>query len=72
MKFSRNGHVIHIEVEPVDCPPGIDMELVADSLMTGMATLLPFVRNTTIELPPEAEAARAKALEDLKERWEIT
>lgn len=72
MKFSRNGRIIQIEVEPTDFKPGADLELCADSLMTGMAAILPFIHDTTIELSPEAEAARDKALEDLKERWELT
>lgn len=76
MKITRDKNVITLEVEPTDAPPGADLEIVADALMTGM---LAFVNNPVVHdrmmamtrEDPELDAESQKATDDLMERWEI-
>jgi hypothetical protein len=76
MKITRDKNVITLVVEPIDAPPGADLEIVADAIYTGM---LEFANNPVIHARMMAategdrvlDAEVEKATDDVMERWEI-
>ena len=77
MKIHREGAKIIVEVEESDAPEGLDLEIVADALMTSMKFFASknIIQKTKSEydkikekVAPELE----ETIEDFMERWEIT
>jgi hypothetical protein len=74
MKLYREGNKVIIEAEESDCNAMANTpEMVADAVLSGAAVVFGHMNKHTDEIiPPDAEAKIMEALDDYKERWEIT
>ncbi len=75
MKFYRKKNFIIIEVELKDCPPGQDIEMCADAIMSGMSVMskhIEAVPELATNLPAGIIEEIKDSSNDLFERWEIS
>jgi hypothetical protein len=74
MKITRTGNIVHWEIEPSDCPPGITTEMAADLIEKGMKNIgIESVMKVDgmILTDPSLKAIEERELKDWHERWEL-